>query len=186
MTDTKANEKKVNQRGPTQDEIVASISKLSTDIKEKTRGNRYPDEFKNLVVVCHKTMKFSIRKIAELFKMSPTSVQRWIHEDYWDEGNEMIEKAVGQLKNRARYKMMDLTNMILDGVTPEKVEKADLKSLLISSKVAADGAILIENNGVQKVLQINELYDIASANRDDRYELEAELEEKEKLLKSAN
>jgi len=52
----------------------------------------------------------------------------------------------------------------------------------VSAKVAADGAHLIESGGVQKVLQIDQLINMADREGDEIQEIEAEIVETKRLM----
>lgn len=169
-----------------EEKILSEVTTLIKEIDEhgvnQKKNNRYPDQFKSLAVTMHKNMGMSMENLGKLFKVGIGTIHRWVHDDPFSAGEEMVVKAVEDLKNRNVLLFTENCNRILQSVSDEKIDKADLKALMVSAKVAADGAHLIESGGVQKVLQIDQLINMANSEGDEIQDIEAEIAETKRLI----
>jgi len=173
-----------NKKQTTDDAVEDLISKLPTAIEHlKAKGSqrRYPDEYKDLAIVLYKTQGYSYRGVAEVFGISVDTAFRWVNSDPIG-SVKGLGRVAEQLKSRAGFKVWDLVNQILEGVTPDKIKKADLKALAISAGIMIQRGHDIDNNGVQKIMVAEEYMDMAKAEKAGVEEMEDELFDlKEKL-----
>lgn len=168
------------------EEHVADVLKHEAErVKSSKHRVVYPEHLRESVRMEYEGMQrdgvTSMPVLARKYNVSLGTIFNWVHNDPFKGGHQRTE-TIERLKERAGYRLWDLLHQILDGADAEKIEKADLRTLMVSAGITIDKAILIDNGGAQKVRVGFEYDNIANEKRLDVIDITSQLDRNKKLL----
>lgn len=129
----------------TRAEATLALNKLK---KHELMSRAIPTELKTFIITL-KSCGYAVAEIVDITRLTRSQVQRILRDP---DAQNFINPAVADAyKAHVSTKLRASNHLILDNVTPEKIEKASLKDLAVSFGVFEDKLRLINGESTENV-----------------------------------